>query len=144
SAAAPRTGFRRGWIAAAAALGSVLIAGAWLAGRAPDRAPSADAVSADLVASHIRSLMADHLTDVASTDQHNVKPWFEGRLDFSPEVRDLSEQGFPLAGGRLEYAGGRAVAAIVYRRRQHVINLFVWPGDARADDAAADGAIALR
>jgi anti-sigma factor RsiW len=94
-----------------------------------------DPMVADVVADHVRSMMADHLTDVATSDQHTVKPWLSVRLDLSPVVKDFVAEGYPLVGGRLDYVDGHRAAAIVYRRDKHVINLFAFVSDERSDAA---------
>jgi anti-sigma factor RsiW len=89
----------------------------------------------ELVADHVRSLQVSHLVDVQTSDQHVVKPWFNGKLDFAPPAPDLKDRGFPLVGGRLDYLDHRTVAAVVYGRGRHLINLFIWPGRARTGEA---------
>ena len=112
------------WMMLAAACAAALLL-VWRTG--PPATPGTRDIAREVVDGHVRSLLATHLTDVISSDQHTVKPWFAGKLDFAPEVRDLETAGFKLTGGRLDYLHGRTVAAVVYQRRQHTINLFMWP-----------------
>jgi anti-sigma factor RsiW len=94
----------------------------------------------DAVSAHMRALVSGRLTDVASSDRHTVKPWFNGRVELAPAVEDLAAQDFPLEGGRVDFVDGRRAATLVYRRRQHIISLLVWPSaDASAGSASVQG-----
>ena len=127
---APRT--TPGWARMVAAGVAIAVASSALT-FATMRRPASNSTD-ELLASHVRSLQPGHLTDVVSTNQHNVKPWFNGRVDVSPSVPNLDTLGFPLVGGRTDYVRGRSVPVIVYARRQHMINVYVWPSD---NDASA-------
>jgi anti-sigma factor RsiW len=114
------------WIAIAASI-LLAISVSWNLRPSSKGIAGNDSIAQNIIADHVRSLIGTHLLDVPSTDQHTVKPWFNGKLDFSPDVKDFAAQGFPLIGGRLDYLMDRRVAALVYGRRQHVINVFTWP-----------------
>lgn len=116
------------WLKPAAALAGVAIV-TWIAAVGVLRPGEDERIAEEALAGHVRATLADRLYDVASSDQHTVKPWLSARLAFSPPVADLSAYGFELAGGRLDYVGGRSVAVLVYKRRQHVVDVFVWPSD---------------
>jgi anti-sigma factor RsiW len=126
-----RRWFGWSWLPVGVALTFVLLMAFVIWRNVPGLHPAGDELLAqEMVSNHVRSLqMESHRTDVISSDQHTVKPWFDGKLDFAPPVKDFSGQGFPLIGGRLEYLNNRAVAALIYQRQKHYINLYIWPAD---------------
>ena len=128
----PRLAWRR-WLKPAAAFALVAFL-TWVVAVQTLRPGEDEGIAREVLASHVRATLANRLFDVASSDQHAVKPWLSARLPFSPPVADLSSHGFELRGGRLDYVGGRAVAALVYQRRQHLIDVFVWPVEAQKSE----------
>ena len=130
------------WLPVGVALAFVLLMALVIWRAMPGLRPSGDELLAqEIVSNHVRSLqLENHRADVISSDQHTVKPWFDGKLDFAPPVKDFSGQGFPLIGGRLEYLNNRAVAALIYQRQKHYINLYIWP----AEQSNATGEVAAK
>jgi anti-sigma factor (TIGR02949 family) len=124
------------WINFGAAVAFGVLLGVHVA-MAPPALPEFEQLAQQVTDSHFRSLMVDHLSDVVSSDQHTVKPWFTGKLDFSPTVHDFAAQGYPLLGGRLDYLDKRPVAALGYGHAKHLINLFIWPAGQTASGAGA-------
>jgi len=126
-----RRSFGWRWLPVGVALACVLLMALVIWQAVPGLRPSGDDLLAqEMVSNHVRSLQLEsHRTDVISSDQHTVKPWFDGKLDFAPPVKDFSSQGFPLIGGRLEYLNKRAIAALIYQRQKHYINLYIWPAE---------------
>jgi anti-sigma factor RsiW len=136
-------GFGWRWLTIGASLALMLLIGlvVWKLAPGPTRPSGDELLAREVVSEHVRSLqIPGHLTDVLSSDQHTVKPWFDGKVDFAPLVKDFAGQDFRLYGGRLEYLNNRPVAALVYQRRLHYINLFIWP----AEPAGSTGEVALQ
>ena len=124
------------WLSAAAAIAIIVIAVHGFVGKRQAPLGSEELIAQEVVESHVRSLQLNHLMDVPSTDQHTVKPWFDGKLDFAPQVSDFSSQGFPLGGGRLDFIDHHNAAALVYMRGKHILNVFIWPDEFKSDRAA--------
>jgi len=127
------------WLRLAAACAAVAVISSGVTYETLTRGGGPRGLADEIITSHVRSLMAGHLTDVVSNNTHNVKPWFNGKVDLSPTVPKLDSIGFPLLGGRIDYVEGRAVATVVYTRRQHIINVYSWPHRGPNTDPVAAG-----
>lgn len=137
--AAPRRFVLPRWLELGAVAAAAAVV-AWIGALQFAAISGPQSLAEQVIAGHARAVLTSHVVDVETSDRHTVKPWLSGKLDFSPRVVDLAEAGFPLAGGRLDYLDGRPVAALVYRSRQHVIDLFVWPDrDSASTDAPMQG-----
>jgi anti-sigma factor RsiW len=134
-ASAPSAPRARPWLRQLAAIAAVCLIAVFSTFVATRHFDGETRIEHDVLSAHLRSLLQDKPIQVASGDPHSVKPWFNGRVEFSPEVKDPSAEGFPLVGARLDYIDGRRVAALVYKRRDHVVNVFVWPSN-NPNDAA--------
>ena len=136
-----RRAFGWRWLTVGAPLAFMLLIGLVVWRLVPIRPSGDELLARELVSDHVRSLqMPGHLTDVLSSDQHTVKPWFDGKVDFAPPVKDFTSQDFRLYGGRLEYLNNRTVATLIYQRRLHYINLFVWP----VEQAGSTGEVTIQ
>jgi anti-sigma factor RsiW len=134
----PRRALRWQWLRPAVALAAVAVV-TWAITFFSTRPSDDEAIARDVLASHVQATLANRLFDVASSDQHTVKPWLSSRLPFSPPVADFSGQGFELVGARFEYIAGHPTGTLVYKRRKHVIDVFVWPGEGREGALSRDG-----
>jgi anti-sigma factor RsiW len=121
------------WAGAGAAASILMVTLSFLLGRLSGGSSAQNELAQDIVSGHVRSLMVNHIYDVASSDRHTVKPWFEGKLDFGPDVRDFAEKDFALVGGRLDYISGRSAAAMIYKHGGHFINVYEWPASDATD-----------
>jgi len=127
---APARGQRLWQWPAFVATAAAVIAAVWIGSAVTARRAASEFLAEEVVSAHVRSLQGSHLTDVQSSDQHTVKPWFDGKVDFAPPVHDLATVGFPLLGGRLDYVAGHPAAALAFQRNKHFINVFIWPSAA--------------
>jgi len=125
----------RRWIVPAAAIALIAVSALSIILAVWRRHSSEHLLTREIISRHVRSFMRDHLTDVLSSDEHTLESWFTSRLDFAPSVENLADKEFALLGARIEHLGNRPIAVLVYRRQEHIINLFIWPSGNASDSA---------